>query len=164
MSSLLQHSCLELTKLANPAFEKLPDQLRGPLSPTALSALSKFPTDWPELELLPVAAAAAETNDSDNYASFRIAVLTSTSRGNVTINSTDTNYNPLVSPNWLLTSEDQELAVQGFKRARQVAAATNVTVGPEFSPGPSTQSNAQILQYIKKTLSPFHHASSTCKL
>ncbi|MCJ1430299.1 hypothetical protein MMC29_008216, partial [Sticta canariensis] len=146
------------------AFEKLPEQLRGKLSPATLSAFSKFPADWPELELLPLAGTAAETNDSDNYASFTIAVLTTTSRGNVTINSTDTNLNPLVSPNWLLTSEDQELAVQGFKRARQLAAATYATVGAEFFPGPSTQSNAQILQYLKETLVPINHASATCAM
>lgn len=153
----------ELTTFSNPAFEKLPRPLRSQLSPAALSAFSKFPADWPELELLPLAATTAATNDSDNYASFTVAVLTTTSRGNVTINSTDTNDNPLVSPNWLLTIEDQELAVQGFKRARQVAAATGATVGPEFFPGPSTQSNAQILRYIRETLAPIHHASTTCK-
>ena len=164
MSPLVWHSCRELTELSNQAFEKLPEQLRGKLSPATLSAFSKFPADWPELELLPLAGTAAETNDSDNYASFTIAVLTTTSRGNVTINSTDTNFNPLISPNWLLTSEDQELAVQGFKRARQVAAATYAIVGPEFFPGPSTQSDAQILQYLKETVVPIHHASATCKL
>lgn len=144
-------------------FEKLPTPLRNQLSHEALLALSKFPADWPELELLPVSATTAATDDSDNYASFTIAVLTTTSRGNVTINSTDTDKNPLVSPNWLFTSTDQELAVQGFKRARQVAAATGITVGPEYYPGPSTQSDAQILQYIKQTLAPIHHASSTCR-
>lgn len=146
----------------NLGFEKLPTPLRTQLSDKTLSALSNFPADWPELELLSLPAASAATNDSDNYASFSIAILTPTSRGNITIGSTDTNDNPLVNPNWLSTSSDQELAVQGFKRARQLAAATGITVGPEYSPGSSTQSDAQILSYIKKTVAPFHHASATC--
>ena len=81
----------------------------------------------------------------------------------MTINSTDTTDNPVVSPNWLLTETDQELAVQGFKRARQIANASGIIVGPEFSPGPQTQTNVQILEYIRKTLAPIHHASATCK-
>ncbi|MCJ1464216.1 hypothetical protein MMC07_002829 [Pseudocyphellaria aurata] len=162
----LQNQTGPLTSLGGNAiaFEKLPRPLRNQLSPAALSAFSKFPADWPELELLPLAATTATTKDSENYASFTVAVLATTSRGNVTINSTDTNDNPLVSPNWLLTSVDQELAIQSFKRARKVAAATGATVGPEFFPGSSTQSDVQIHKYIRETLAPIHHASTTRKL
>ena len=81
----------------------------------------------------------------------------------MTINSTDTTDNPVVSPNWLLTETDQELAVQGFKRAREIANASGIVLGPEFLPGPQTQTNAQILEYIRQTMAPIHHASATCK-
>lgn len=97
----------------------------------------------------------AATNDNENYASFSVAVLTPTSRGNVTISSIDTNENPVVSPNWGLTSSDQELAVQGFKRARQFVAATGITVGPEYYPGSSTQpgtSNKPLPHFIMQAL------------
>lgn len=144
-------------------WEKLPAALRTGLSKGTLADLSKFPADWPELELLPLAASAAPTNDSDNYAAVSIEVLTTTSRGNVTINSSDTSVNPLISSNWLLTTADQELAIAGFKRARQIANATGVIVGPEFSPGPDVQTNAQMLEFIKETLAPIHHAVGTCK-
>ena len=130
---------------------------------STLADLAQFPPDWPELELLPLAATAATVSDTDNYFSITIAVLATTSRGNVTINSTDTNSNPLVSPNWLSTTTDQELAVQGFKRAREIANLTGITVGPETSPGIQTQTDAQILEYNKQTLAPIHHASATCK-
>ena len=103
-------------------------------------------------------------NDTDNYFSMTIADLVTTSRGNVTINSTDTNDNPIVSPNWLLTTTDQELAVQGLKRAREIANATGITVGAEIAPGTQVQTDAQILEYIKQTLAPIHHASATCEL
>ena len=145
-------------------WEKLPKPLRSGLSNSTLSELSQFPSDWPELELLPLASTTATVTDTDNYFSVSIAVLATTSRGNVTINSTDTNDNPLVSPNWLLTKADQELAVQGFKRAREIAMATGMTIGPETSPGPLTQTDAQILEYIKQDLAPIHHASATCRL
>ena len=54
--------------------------------------------------------------------------------------------------------------MQGFKRAREVANATGMTVGPETSPGPLIQTDAQILEYIKQDLAPIHQASATCKL
>ena len=144
-------------------WEKLSQSLRSRMRNSTLADLAQFPLDWPELELLPSAAATATVSDTDNYFSVTIAVLTTTSRGNVTINSTDTKSNPLVSPNWLSTTTDQELAVQGFKRAREIANLTGITVGPETSPGIQTQTDAQILEYIKQSLAPIHHASATCK-
>lgn len=81
----------------------------------------------------------------------------------MTINSTNTKDNPLVNPNWLLTSSDQELAVQGLKRAREIAVAMNIIDGSKYYSGPSIQSNAQILENINQTVSPFHHASATCQ-
>ena len=105
----------------------------------------------------------APVNDTSNYDSITVALLTTTSRGNVTIGSNDTSVNPLVDVNWLATQTDQEIVIQAFKRARQVGVATGITVGPEFSPGPSVQTDAQILDFIKSTLVPIHHASGTCK-
>ena len=82
----------------------------------------------------------------------------------MTINSTDTNENPLVCPNWLTTTTDQELAVQGFRRAREIAKATGITVGAEVSPGIQAQTDAQILEFIKQNVGTIHHASATCEL
>lgn len=125
--------------------------------------LSKFPSDWPEIELLPIAGYAAPVTSMDNYAIVSIAILVATSRGNVTISSTDTNDNPIVSTNWLLTQTDQEVAIAAFKRARQLAAATGIIVGPEVLPGPEVETDEQILDFVRGTVGPIHHASATCK-
>ncbi|KAL8826170.1 MAG: hypothetical protein Q9191_003963 [Dirinaria sp. TL-2023a] len=146
------------------AYEKLPKPLRSGLSNSTLYDLSQFPSDWPELELLVLSTAIAPVTTADNFFSVSAAVLTPTSRGNVTINSTNTFDNPLVSPNFLLTKTDQELAVQGLKRAREIARATGITVGPETVPGDQVQTDAQILEYIKQNLTPFHHGSATCSM
>ena len=144
-------------------WEKLPEALRTQLSNATIADLSQFPADWPELELLPTAATTAATSDDSNYASVAVAVLATTSRGNVTIISTDTSDNPVVSPNWLLTETDQELAVQGLRRARQIANASGIVLGPEYAPGPQVQEYSQILEYIRDNLASIHHACSTCK-
>ncbi|KAL8640853.1 MAG: hypothetical protein Q9228_002273 [Teloschistes exilis] len=145
-------------------WEKIPASLRGGLSNTALTDLAKFPGDWPDLELLPLAASAAPAVDKDNYAAVSIALLATTSKGNVTILSDDTDQNPVVSLNWLLTATDREVAVAGFKRARQLAAATGITVGPEVLPGAQVQTDEQILEFIRSTVGPIHHASATCAM
>ena len=143
-------------------WEKLPSQYRTQFSDKTSSDLSKYPSDWPELEILPLAAVLGPAPDNANYASITTAILTTTSRGNVTINSTDTSDNPVVNPNWLATSTDQELAVQAIKRVREIALATGIIVGDELAPGPRVQTDAEILAFIKQTLAPFHHAASTC--
>lgn len=102
-----------------------------------------------------------KTTDDSQYMELLISLLTTNSRGNVTINSLNTQDNPIVSPNWLLTTVDQELAVAGLKRARELIAAIGISEGPEFSPGASVQSNADILNYIKQTMTPSHHACGT---
>ena len=106
------------------------DNLRTGLSQKAIADLASFPSDWPELELLPLGSAGGTTEEPGNYMSIQVALLTPTSRGNVTINTTSVHDNPVVSPNWLLTTTDQELAVQALKRARQVTLETGITVGP----------------------------------
>lgn len=127
--------------------------------------LDSFPSDWPELELLALAVGAPSANASatDNFLSLNLAILTYKSLGNVTINSTDTNDNPLVSPNWLQDPIDQDIAVQGFKRIREWAAASP-GVGQETSPGPSVQTDAQILEWVKNTGSLIYHSSAGCKM
>lgn len=140
----------------------MPQSYRSNLSASALKDLTQFAPDWPELELLPVAATNIPVNDSFDYASFRIVGAAPLSRGNVTINSTDTDDKPLISPNWLLSPTDQEVAVQGLKVARDIAKASGITVGAELFPGPSVQTDAQILEAIKNSLTPIHHAVGTC--
>lgn len=144
-------------------WEKLPSNLRSHLSNRSQSDLSNYPVDWPELELLTVGASTIPVNDTGDYITISAGLDTFTSRGSVTINSTDTSNNPVVNPNWLSTTTDQELAIQAFKRLQQLANATGITRG-DFSPGPAVQTDAQILKFIGSVLSPLHHAAATCKM
>ena len=90
--------------------------------------------------------------------------MKTTSRGNVTINSTDTSDNPVVSVNWLLTSTDQQLAVMGVKRARALSASFGIANGPGVAPGPAVQTDAQILQYVLASAAASDHVVATCKM
>lgn len=144
-------------------WQKVPSEYRSKLSSAAVSDLASFPSDWPELELLPIPAATFPVNDTSNYASMTIAVVAPVSRGSVTINSTNTDDPPVIDPNWLTSTTDQEVAVQGFKVARDLAAASGIVIEPEIVPGPAVQTNAQILQYIQQTAYTIHHAVASCE-
>lgn len=80
----------------------------------------------------------------------------------MTITSADTMDRPLISPNWLISTTDQEVGVQAFKRARKIAEESGIAIS-EALPGLAVQSDEEILKYIKETTVPIHHASATCK-
>ena len=154
-------------------WEKLPN--RSALSQDALSALSVFPDDWPELEYLPASAFVGNQSnyetiapqDGYNYASIGIALIAPLSRGNINISSSSMTSPPLINPNWLTHPADKELADAGFHRSREFLTALSkdgVLLGEETYPGPSVQTDDQILQWIQSAVAPVWHASGTCKM
>ena len=156
-------------------FEKLPEPQRSNLTQSTRNALATFPADWPELEWLPVSGYSgynrdyqtADPLDGYNYATIATALVAPLSRGNITINSTSMKDPPLINPNWYTHPADIELAIAGFKRQRQIWAvltAHNLTIGEEYLPGPTVQTDAQILQFIRESLIEIFHASATCKM
>ncbi|KAL9010685.1 MAG: hypothetical protein Q9180_009266, partial [Flavoplaca navasiana] len=87
--------------------------------------------------------------------------------GNVTINSLDTARNPIISPNWLLDPRDQEVAVAGFKRARQIFQTESIRpilLGGEDFPGLNVTSDVDILAVIQKSATSIDHAAGTCAM
>ncbi len=157
-------------------WEALPQPYRSKISSTALAALATFPSDWPELEWLPISAYLGyQTNrqtedprDGYNYATINPGLISPLSRGNVTISSADMSDPPILNPNWLSDPTDQEMAVQSFKRSREIwniLVQDNVTVGTaEYLPGFNVTSDADILAYIQASLMTIYHAAATCKM
>lgn len=151
--------------------EKLPSDLRGGLSNYTRSSLAQFPADWPELELIfPDGYSGYKRDyltdspiDGRNFASISIGLLTPFSRGNVSINSSDTSSNPIVNPNFLVDARDQEMAVQAFKRARQIAqtkSLQNIIMEDEAFPGATITTDEDILNFLKKSSNIIYHASA----
>lgn len=149
------------------AFEKLP---LGDISNTTRKDLdTTFGADWPDVELLPFDLNLVSlATDSRNYVSSLAGLMAPFSRGNVTINSTNTGENPIVNPNWLSDPRDQEVAVAAFKRARAVFQTPIfmkiIDGGGEFSPGMAVTSDMDILEVIKQSASTISHAAGTCKM
>ncbi|KAA8648343.1 GMC family oxidoreductase [Aspergillus tanneri] len=156
------------------AFEKLPDHLRSLLSAQAQKDLSWFPSDWPEIEYLSMPLFVGnfsnpifQPRSGKQYATIAGSLVAPTSRGNVTIRSTDTDVLPVVNPNWLSTETDQQIAVATYRRIRdmfQSKAMAPIVVGGEYFPGSQFQSDSEILNVIRDTMMTIFHAAGTCKM
>jgi choline dehydrogenase len=154
------------------AFERISDNRPELLSKNTLSALKQYPADWPQVEYLTQNGYSgfnrnyqtADPVDGYNYATIAAVVVSPFSRGNVSISSADASVQPDINPNWLTTPEDVDIAVAGFKRVREIWSQINVTIGPEYLPGPNVTSDAQIIYYMRQSAFTLYHASATCKM
>lgn len=145
-------------------WEKVPEPNRRKLCNSTIAQLAQFPSDWPEVEYLPAGIAFPPNGSAstDNYMFFGAALLTPISRGSVTITSPDTSVKPVINPNWLSEKADQEVAVQAFRRVREIAGQSGIVV-EESDPGPNVQSDADVLRWIQENGSLIYHASATCE-
>ena len=157
-------------------WEKLPQPYRNALSSEVMAALDlNFTSDWPELEWLPISAylgyqrnrQTEDPKDGYNYATLNPGLVAPLSRGNVTIRSGDMTDPPIIDPAWLTHPADQALAVQAFKRTREIWAILQqggLTIGNESLPGSNVTSDADILDFIQRSFMTIYHAAGTCKM
>lgn len=145
----------------------IPGDLRANFSQSTKDAFAQFPAGWPEFEFVLSNTGNSISSTSStpiDVGAIGVLMVASTSRGNMTIRSASNDVSPIISPNWISTKEDQEMAVAGFRRARQIAQALGVYEG-EISPGPSVQTDEEILHYIQtQSLGAVHHCSALCAM
>lgn len=158
-------------------WEKVPAHFRQGFSKETLAKLATYPGDWPELEYITIAGYLGWQNDSRfgdpgdgySYASLAPALVMPFSRGTVSIASADTAVAPLINPNFLTDQADVEIAIAGYKRARQFWKTKAmqpflVSETPEAFPGADITTDAQILDIIKRTYNTVYHAACTCSM
>jgi choline dehydrogenase len=156
-------------------WEKLPEPYCSNLSQASLTALfSNFPPDWPEIEWLPVSAyignnenkQTADPRDGSNYATSSNAIISPLSRSTVSLQGPEMTTPPVIDPAWITHPADKELAIQGFKRQRQVwevLVDLGIADPVEAFPGANVTTDADILDSIGKSMTTVYHASCTCK-
>ncbi|THZ18026.1 putative choline dehydrogenase [Aureobasidium pullulans] len=154
-------------------WEKLPAHLRGNFSSATRSILNSLQPDWPEIEFLSMGGYlgyqenGSQPADGYNYATIAIALEAPQSRGSVTISSADTNDAPVIDPGWLTSPVDQEVALAGYRRVREIFATKAIApalIGQEAFPGLEVSSDADLLQLIKQSVGSVFHASCTCAM
>ncbi|RDW67184.1 GMC family oxidoreductase [Aspergillus mulundensis] len=179
-TTFLDYTTKHTGPLTNPvadfiAFEKIPDSHRGGFSAETDKSLAQFPGDWPEVEYMSGAGYVGsfsgllntQPKDGYQYGSILGILITPTSRGNITLSSADTSDPPVINPNWLTTQSDQQAALAIFKRIRQIFASEGmqpVVIGDEYYPGNGTQSDEEILQFVRQNVMTLWHPSATCKM
>lgn len=80
------------------------------------------------------------------------------------LGSGDTPTNPVLNVGWLVDPASAE-AVAAVKRMQQAyASIVNITLGEEFAPGPSVQSDRRNPGVHRHTTVPFYQAGATCAM
>jgi choline dehydrogenase len=92
--------------------------------------------------------------------------LRPTSRGSTHIVSTELSVHPAIEVNYLKSEHDKQIAVESFRRAREILAqpAMQQYGAIELEPGAKVQSDADLLTYIARTGDPVHHLAGSCKM
>ncbi len=88
------------------------------------------------------------------------------SRGTIHIKSTDPNLHPAIRPNYFSASEDQQVAIEGLKLARKIAAqsALSAYIDHEYMPGPAVMSDNDYIEYAKMAGATLYHGVGTCQM
>jgi choline dehydrogenase len=98
--------------------------------------------------------------------SIHVSLLQPKSRGRLTLKSPNPEDSPLLKPNFLDHPDDLAGLVRGTKLVRRLIAAPAFASyrGAELSPGPAVQSDAEIADWVHRTVATTYHPVGTCKM
>ncbi|MFZ1813670.1 MAG: GMC family oxidoreductase N-terminal domain-containing protein [Rhizobiaceae bacterium] len=147
----------------------------GPLT-LAASLGTGFLKTRPELETPDIQfhiqpfSADNPTTGTHDFDAFTASVLQlrPESRGEILLNSAKASDHPLIQPNYLSTSLDQETIVSGIRIARQVCRYSPLAelIEEEYAPGGqvSDDDSDGLLQWARNTATTIYHPTGTCKM
>ena len=102
------------------------------------------------------------------FSAFTMSIcnLRPESRGEVKINSSDPTQLPKIIPNYLSTDSDKKIAIDSIKVARKIADADSLKkyILEEYVPGPSFESDEELLEAAKNNSQSIYHPVGTCKM
>ncbi len=95
-----------------------------------------------------------------------VCQLRPTSRGSITIASTDPTTPPKIDPNYLATEADRRVMLEGVQLARKIAAAPALAslIETEIAPGSVAETDDELLGFIKEHATTIFHPAGTCKM
>ncbi len=88
------------------------------------------------------------------------------SRGEILLKSADPATPPAIHPNYLSAELDRRTLVDGLKLGRRIAEqpAMQHYIASEYMPGPTVQTDDELLAYAKQYGGTIFHPCSTCKM
>lgn len=157
------------------AFERIPVEILNEIGAAALAANrsdqahveyyyeSIFYPNYPTPQYAP-------QQYNTRYISLTAGLIAPLSRGSVSVESNSLTDGPVIDLQYYTDPTDRAVAIYAFKNLRKILdqfATYNFTIGPnngEVSPGPSVQSDEDIMNYIRETAITVWHASGTCAM
>ena len=132
-------------------------------------ARSNDDVGWPNLmfHFLPIAVRYDGTDSGvDHGYQVHIGPMYSNSEGSVTITSRDPKVKPALRFNYMSTPEDRREWVEAVRLARTILgqSAMDPFNGGEISPGPSVETDEEILEWVRKDGETALHPSCTCRM
>ena len=145
-------------------YDKVPRRL---LSEQARAHLDTYPLDWPDLEYMIGGFYPGVGPREADYASLSAIMLSTASRGTVSISSASIFDQPVIDVGIMTSTLDQDYAIAALRRLREIFAAkalSPIVVGQEIVPGNGSRTDSQILNYIQDSARATCHVSCTCKM
>lgn len=130
----------------------------------------KRATGQPDIVLACVVAPPAATGfDIPAYgAAYTIlfGVTHPTSRGRIAVSGPTSADPPLIDPHYLETEHDRAMFRSAFRMARRVGhhPALDEWRDSEVLPGPATETEVEIDEFIARAASTHHHPAGTCRM
>jgi len=132
-------------------------------------ARSNEDVEYPNLmfHFLPIAIRYDGTSPSGGHGyQVHIGPMYSNARGSVKIKSKDPYEHPALIFNYLSTDQDRREWVEAIRCARKILSqpAFEPYDGGEIQPGPSVETDEEILQWVARDGETAYHPSCTCKM
>ena len=102
-----------------------------------------------------------------NYGvSIHTCLLRPKSRGSITLHANNASLHPKITLNMLDHEDDQKDMIQAVKIARSILSQPPLSEsnGTEILPGIDTQSDEEILEFLKNKANTIYHPVGTCKM
>ncbi|MEU3183058.1 GMC family oxidoreductase N-terminal domain-containing protein [Streptomyces sp. NPDC006923] len=166
-NGLRDHPMSTVTYSAGQPVPGIVDNLMG----EALGLVKTDPAlDTPDVQILfisvPYRAVTLPGPDSGYTIAF--SAMNPRSRGSVRLASADAGVPPLVDPNYLGDDADFGTMTTGLRIAREIgrSAALSSWRGKEALPGPGVRSadDDSVRAYLRESLLPYFHYTSTCRI
>ncbi|HEY9793228.1 MAG TPA: choline dehydrogenase [Candidatus Obscuribacterales bacterium] len=125
--------------------------------------------EYPNLQFhfLPLAVRYDGTSPAGGHGyQVHVGPMNSDARGTVKLKSRDPHRYPALRFNYLSTQKDRREWVEAIRCARRIlnTSAMSEFNGGEISPGPSVQTDEQILNWVARDAETALHPSCTCKM
>lgn len=135
----------------------------------AFFSTSLAPSDWPDVQIH-LALMSFDRPDLGPHpfpgVTLSACMLRPTSRGAITLRSSDPTAAPRIDAGYLRTQHDRDTALEMVKRTRQLAAAQPLHrfIKAPHEPEASQQSDSELRDWIRRKALSIYHPVGTCAM